>query len=179
MMMVDTIEERKKLVKEIACTSKSIRKKHRALKTSRMEEEAELEKQFKPIVEPLKQIAENIGVDEPHVTVVTPSLINESKNKRKRWSSEKNISKRINTSSASPIQTSTPLQPRELTFELSKNLLTENVFEMSRTKPSLVTSVRQTMQTSNGQEALYSLLGPLGQKYIATLLSGDKENKID
>jgi hypothetical protein len=35
------------------------------------------------------------------------------------------------------------------------------------------------MQTSDGQEALYSLLGPLGQKYIKTLLSGDKKNKID
>jgi hypothetical protein len=94
MMTVDTIEEREKLVKEIACTSKSIRKKHRALKTGRMEEKAELEKQFKPIVEPLKQIAENIWVDEPHeAMVVIPSLIHKSKNKRKRWSSEKKISK--------------------------------------------------------------------------------------
>jgi vancomycin resistance protein YoaR len=166
MMTVDTIEEREKLIKEIARTSKSIRKKYRMLKTGRMEEEAELEKQFKPIVEPLKQIAENIRVDEPHeATVVTPSLTHESKNKRKRWSSEKKISKRINTSSASPIQTSTPLQPRELMFEPSKNLLTENVFETSRTNSSLVTSVRQTIQTFDGQEALYSCtIGPTGAK---------------
>ena len=31
------------------------------------------------------------------------------------------------------------------------------------------------MQTSDGREALYSRLGPLGQEYIKTLLSGDKK----
>lgn len=178
-MTVDMIEEREKLIKEIARTSESIRKKHRMLKTGRMEEEAELERQFKPIVEPLKQIAENIGVDEPQeATLVTPSLkiTNEAKNKRKRvWSTEKKMSKRINTLSASPIQTSTPLQPRKLSFEPSKNLLTENVFET--TNPSLVTSVRQTMQED--PKALYNQMGPLGQKYIGALLSGDKQTKMD
>ena len=62
------IEERERLAKDIARTSESIRKKHRAMKTGRMVEEAELEKHFKPIVEPLKQIAENIG-DDSVVTV--------------------------------------------------------------------------------------------------------------
>jgi hypothetical protein len=41
-------------LEEIAHTSESIRKKHRALKIGRMKKEAELEKQFKPIVESLK-----------------------------------------------------------------------------------------------------------------------------
>jgi hypothetical protein len=73
-----------------------------------------LEKQFKPIVEPLKQIVENIGVDEPHeATLVTSNLIHDSKNKRKRRSSEKRISKQINTPSALPIQTSTLTSNRE------------------------------------------------------------------
>jgi hypothetical protein len=162
MMTVDTIKEREKLAKEIARTSKSIRKKYWALKTGRMEKKIDLEKHFKPIVEPLKQIAENIGSDDDSVmtdATITPNIdidvVDESsKNKRKRWSTEKKSSKRSSIPLTSPIQTSTPLQPRTLTFRPLKNLMEESVFET--TNPSLVTSVRQRMQTIDGQETLYS-----------------------
>ncbi|XP_067208173.1 uncharacterized protein [Linepithema humile] len=183
MMTLDTkdIEERERLVKEIAHTSKSIRKKHRALKTGRMVEEADLEKHFKPIVEPLKQIAENIGGDDDSVitdATVTPNFDIEVmdelnyNDKRKQLSSEKK-SKRMRSNISSPIRTSTPLQPRKLTFKSPTNLSTKSVFET--TNPSFVTSVRRTMQTSDGREALYGQLGPLGQEYIGALLSGDKK----
>ena len=182
MMMLDMkdIEERERLAKDIARTSEPIRKKHRAMKTGRMVEEAELEKHFKPIVEPLKQIAENIGDDSvimnatvtPSVDnkTVTPSVDIKLNDKRKRLSSEKK-GKRMRLSTPSPIRTSTPLQPRKLAFE-APNLSAESVFET--TDPSFVTSVKQTMQTSDGQKAL-AQLDPLGQEYITALLNGDKK----
>lgn len=51
--------DRERIVKQIAKTSDSIRKKYRALKTGKMEEDMALERHFKPIVEPLKGIVEN------------------------------------------------------------------------------------------------------------------------
>ncbi|KYN06624.1 hypothetical protein ALC62_02427, partial [Cyphomyrmex costatus] len=52
----NSIAERERTAKLIAKTRASIRKKHRALKTGIMESEIALEKRFKPIVEPLRQI---------------------------------------------------------------------------------------------------------------------------
>ncbi|KAL6256700.1 hypothetical protein P5V15_011627 [Pogonomyrmex californicus] len=62
----EEIRDREKIVKQIAKTSDSIRKKYRALKTGKMEEDIALERQFKPIVEPLIQIVENTGGEEPN-----------------------------------------------------------------------------------------------------------------
>jgi len=46
--------DREKIAREIAKTSESIRKKYRALKTGKMDEDVALERQFKPITEPLR-----------------------------------------------------------------------------------------------------------------------------
>ncbi|KYM96988.1 hypothetical protein ALC62_12366 [Cyphomyrmex costatus] len=54
----NNIAERERTAKLIAKTRASIRKKHRALKTGIMESEIALEKRFKPIVEPLRQIVD-------------------------------------------------------------------------------------------------------------------------
>ncbi|KYN38932.1 hypothetical protein ALC56_06692 [Trachymyrmex septentrionalis] len=59
MVKTKSISEREKTAKLITKTRASIRKKHRALKTGIMENEIVLEKQLKPIIEPLKQIAGN------------------------------------------------------------------------------------------------------------------------
>ncbi|KAL6256630.1 hypothetical protein P5V15_012742 [Pogonomyrmex californicus] len=48
----------------IAKTQNSIRKKYRELKTGEIEEEIALERRLKPIVQPLKRIAENTARDE-------------------------------------------------------------------------------------------------------------------
>src|SRR5215469_4571779 len=52
------LKNREKIAKEIAKTSDTIRQKYLALKTGKMEEDNALERHFKPIVEPLKQIAD-------------------------------------------------------------------------------------------------------------------------
>ncbi|EZA62151.1 hypothetical protein X777_03758 [Ooceraea biroi] len=51
------------MVKEIAKTSDSIRKKHRALKTGKMVEDAALERHFRPIIEPLQKLVDNTTDD--------------------------------------------------------------------------------------------------------------------
>ncbi|XP_070529969.1 uncharacterized protein [Cardiocondyla obscurior] len=53
------LKNREIIVKKIAQTSDSIRKKYHAIKTGKMEEDIALERHFKPIIEPLKQIVEN------------------------------------------------------------------------------------------------------------------------
>ncbi|EFN90116.1 hypothetical protein EAI_09462 [Harpegnathos saltator] len=65
------IKDREKLAKEIAKTSKLIRKKYRALKTNRMKKNVALERHFKPIIEPLKQIAAKSANVESNVDVKT------------------------------------------------------------------------------------------------------------
>lgn len=55
------VDRREKTARDIARTRASIRKKHRALKTGKMESETALETRFKPIVEPLRRIAERVG----------------------------------------------------------------------------------------------------------------------
>ncbi|KAL6268287.1 hypothetical protein P5V15_001404 [Pogonomyrmex californicus] len=57
---MNNIKDREKIAKQIAKTSDSIRKKYRALKTSKIAEDIALERHFKPIAELLKQIVENI-----------------------------------------------------------------------------------------------------------------------
>jgi len=53
------INDCERIPKQIAKTSDSIHKKYRALKVGKMEKDIALERIFKPIVEPLKQIVEN------------------------------------------------------------------------------------------------------------------------
>ncbi|KAL6268070.1 hypothetical protein P5V15_001157 [Pogonomyrmex californicus] len=62
---LDNIEDREKISKQIAKTSDLIRKKYRTLKTGKIDEDIALERHFKPIVEPLKQIVENIEESQP------------------------------------------------------------------------------------------------------------------
>ncbi|KAL6258271.1 hypothetical protein P5V15_010209 [Pogonomyrmex californicus] len=55
---MNSIKDREKIAKQIAKTSDSIRKKYRALKIGKIDEDVALERCFKPIVKLLKQIVE-------------------------------------------------------------------------------------------------------------------------
>ncbi|KAL6257784.1 hypothetical protein P5V15_011371 [Pogonomyrmex californicus] len=55
---MDNTKDREKIAKQIAKTCDSIRKKYRALKTGKIDEDVALERRFKPIVELLNQIVE-------------------------------------------------------------------------------------------------------------------------
>ncbi|KYQ56631.1 hypothetical protein ALC60_04436 [Trachymyrmex zeteki] len=56
------VREREKIAREIEKTSESIRKKHRALKTGRIEECIALDRHFKPLIESLRLFVDNSGV---------------------------------------------------------------------------------------------------------------------
>ena len=54
----------------------------------------------------------------------------------------------------------------------------EEVFKIGNDL-SLETSVRQVLSTPQGRQRLQSQLGPLGQVYVNTLLTGNARNEID
>ncbi|KYN18784.1 hypothetical protein ALC57_08898 [Trachymyrmex cornetzi] len=149
-----SIAERERTAKLIAKTRASIRKKHRALKTDILENEIALEKRFKPISEPLKQIVENTE-RENKLFKIDKVMENKQKNKQSQQQQQQ--------------------QQQVYSFELED----EEVFEEIGDDPSLETSVRQILNTPQGRNRLYSQLGRLGQIYVNTLLIGDKRNEID
>ncbi|KYN02831.1 hypothetical protein ALC62_06337 [Cyphomyrmex costatus] len=55
--------EREKIAREIERTSESIRRKHRALKTGKIDEDRALDRRFGPIVEPLRRIAGPVATE--------------------------------------------------------------------------------------------------------------------
>ncbi|KYN06761.1 hypothetical protein ALC62_02279 [Cyphomyrmex costatus] len=156
---MDSTKDHEKIAMEIAKTSDSIRKKYRALKTGKMEEEIALERHFKPITEPLKQIVENTvdsSKDPTNIETFFSEKDEESKPKRKRLNDSYDRS-------------------RELSYDHAPSV--EEVFEIAN-KP-LVTSIRHLLQTSEGQEKLHANYGPLGQRYLKAVLSGKKAVNID
>ncbi|EZA61268.1 hypothetical protein X777_13204 [Ooceraea biroi] len=66
-----TLQEREAIVEEITRARESICRKHRSLRTGRMEDEQALESHFKPIVGPLKRLVEHTINDEPDAVDVT------------------------------------------------------------------------------------------------------------
>ncbi|KYM95900.1 hypothetical protein ALC62_13452 [Cyphomyrmex costatus] len=114
----------------IAKTSDSIRKEYRALKTGKIDEDIALEKHFKPVVEPLKQMSKTL-------------LLARNLNRLRKKSTVRieDVYK-------------TPNEPLE-------------------------TLVKQSLQTRQFCEELNDQLGPLGQKYVYMLLSGDREKAIN
>ncbi|KYN31624.1 hypothetical protein ALC56_14123 [Trachymyrmex septentrionalis] len=56
------VSEREKIARAIEKTSESICKKHRALKTGRIDEGIALNRHFKPLIEPLRLFADSPGV---------------------------------------------------------------------------------------------------------------------
>ncbi|XP_077275574.1 uncharacterized protein LOC143904632 [Temnothorax americanus] len=180
----EEIRERERIANQIAKTSNSIRKKYHALKTGKMEEDIALERHFKPIIEPLRQIVENTVADkESDVSKIENETAwedEEPKLKRQRPNASFNDSVMASTPVTLKRSINVPSNLSEITKILQpllESLANEDVFET--TDDSLVTSVRQQLQTSEGRETLRDHLGPLSQKYIGAVLSGDQESGID
>ncbi|XP_070531459.1 uncharacterized protein [Cardiocondyla obscurior] len=187
------LKNREIIAKKIAQMSDSIRKKYHAMKTGKMEEDIALERHFKPIVEPLKQIVENtVGNNEVESAI--------SKNES-YFPEKKDVltPKRKRSNATSPITASTPIKsalkrshtiPSTLNetpkFAQQRNFSSrershshsiEDVFDTA--DEPLVTSIRQKLQTSEGWKTLQTHYGPLGQKYLGAVLSGKKSINID
>lgn len=199
-----TSDDREKIAREIAKTSESIRKKYRSLKTGQMEEDVALERHFKPITEPLKQLVENtINVESNEAKIEPMSMLEEKYEKKESKYGTKrsrsnisfndspitpNQSKRKRIKQLSNVATSTPIQdvvqPSQILHERSSPSVGERssppVDEIFETTPeTLVTSVQHLLQTSEGQNTLRDHFGPLGQKYVGAILSQDKNTKMD
>ena len=165
------VREREKIVRAIEKTSESIRKKHRALKTGRIEEDISLDRHFKPLIELLR-----LFVDSPDVRATTRESCDEhatSAHKRGRKEEEEQDERE---KASETFERSTTLHksndrshydvqpiastPRAKIVPTIESL--ENVFET--TEDSLATKVQNQLQTSEGREALRAGLGPSGSK---------------
>jgi len=161
-----------------------------------MEEDIALERHFKPIVEPLKQIVENtvgeksdVESDEHETFFLGEEEEEEPKPKRKRSNTlfdnsliltstpVKSMLKRSKTVPSNLSETSKILQQRKLSYEHSHAPSVEEIFEVA--DEPLVSSIQHSLQTSEGQEKLQTHYGPLGQKYLGVVLSGKKVVNID
>src|SRR5580765_2623679 len=182
-------DNHEKIGRENAKTSESIRKKYRSLKTGKMEEDVEFERQFNPITVSLKQFVENIvGVESNEVKFEPLNMSYEKKE-------SKHGTKRSNTSLNDSLITSSPnklkrkkqlsnvtstsikdVQPSQILYEKTAPSI-EEIYET--TPERLVTSVQHILQTSEGQNSLRDHLGPLAQKYVATIMSQDKNVDMD
>ena len=187
------IREREKIAKEIEKTAESIRKKHRALKAGKIEEDIATKNHFKPIIEPLQKIVDNsswraikIEPNDDDVDIET-SFAQKDTVRRNMKRNQKDISAdhalsespklmrhTLNDAIASPAMTSTPRTT--IGAAKSTNEALENVFET--TDDSFGTSVQHQMQTLEGRKVLSQHLGSLGQKYIGDFLSGNGKEKI-
>ncbi|KYN11003.1 hypothetical protein ALC57_16855, partial [Trachymyrmex cornetzi] len=176
--------KREKIVREIEKTSESIRKKHRALKTGRIEEGIALDRHFKPFIEPLRLFADNPGDratksesrDEDEASTPKRERKEEEQKEREEASETFEPPATLHKSSdrsREPI-TSTPRAKIVPTIESL-----ENVFETTEDSPATI--VQNQLQTSEGREALRANLGPLGHKYVEAVLRGaqNKESGID
>ncbi|KYN05742.1 hypothetical protein ALC62_03328 [Cyphomyrmex costatus] len=144
------LKDRERIAKQIAKTSDSIRKKYRALKTGKIDEDIALEKHFKPVVEPLKQIVENTAAGEESQPIKKEVNSTKYKNTKKRKFEEEDD-------------------------DDDDNYWMDNAWlQLTPSK-----QLKQSLQTRQFREELNNQLGPLGQKYVNMLLSGDREKAID
>ncbi|KYN08603.1 Putative nuclease HARBI1 [Cyphomyrmex costatus] len=152
---MDSDKDHEKIAMEIAKTSDSIRKKYRALKTGKMEEKIALERHFKPITEPLKQIIENTfesSKDPINIETFFSEKDEEPKPKRKRPNASYDI----------PIQASTPVK---------------SALSRSKTVPS---TLNEMSEITGSRELSYDHApSTMGQKYLKAVLSGKKAVNID
>lgn len=201
--MITTDKDREKIAREIAKTSESIRKKYRALKTGKMAEDVALERHFKPIVEPLRKIAENtIGENDdderlsPNITALKNETLSPHGAKREKEDApiSERSKKRSKSSTNESLITTPPNHAKRRRFDISSNVLPitstpttsvvqpitldNDVFETSN-NDSIVTSLRHQLQTPEGENVLRDQLGPLGQAYIGAILREDRNSSID
>ena len=154
------IGEREKTAREIARMRASIRKKHRALKTGKLEDEITLETRFKPIVEPLRRIAEHAerNVDDRNVikletTDVTPI--------KRKWKDDDSVAHRDDTD----VSMHAPIQREKIAA-------TKRLRELRRERSSSLPIVASTPTGTRN-------LSPSEQQIVGRdLFGGEKEDEV-
>jgi len=175
MNMADVCE-REKITREIKKTSESIRKKHRALRTGRIEEGIALNRHFKLLIEPLQLFVDIPGVlatkresrNEDATSIPERERKEEEEHKK---GEEAKTFKRFTTLHKSNNRSHDSVQ--SIIISCQNHIDNRVVFET--TVDSLATKVQNQLQTSEGREALRAGLGPLCQKYVETILRGAQD----
>jgi len=134
--------DREKIAIEITKTSESIRKKYRALKTGKMEVDVALERQFKPITEPLKQhVEKTVESDAPKIEPL--SLTFGEKHEEKRKESKQGIKRaRINM----------PINDSPIYSTLNRSKRRKQFSNMATVSTPLKVQPRQTMPSPSVDE---------------------------
>lgn len=163
------IDEREPVAREIARTRDAIRKKHRALKTGRIEDERALEWQFKPLVEPLHELVERIDATPTerggYVAGVKRKLFEDVETRPTPLKPKK---RRQSRPALAPL-------PIPLRFADDDAVSTP---EPSSASPGVVV-VERLSRPSEERETLLQQLGPLGRKYMSVLLNGNRAKLAD
>ncbi|KYQ46571.1 hypothetical protein ALC60_14430 [Trachymyrmex zeteki] len=137
------VREREKIARGIEKTSESIRKKHRALKTDRIEEGIALDRHFKPLIEPLRLFVDNLGERATKRESRDEDAASAPKRERKEEEQEEG------EEASETFEPSTSLHKSDRSHEPITSVPTieslENVFET--TEDSLATKVQNRLQT--------------------------------
>ncbi|KYN09369.1 hypothetical protein ALC57_18527 [Trachymyrmex cornetzi] len=186
---MDNSIDRERIAKEIAKTSDSIRKKYCALKTGKMTEDIVLERYFKPIIDPLNRFRGQSGSPLLQGSCHDGNILFGGRRgtKTQKKTTERFVRQSYISHHASEISVESKavsyalnemfeiLHPPDLSYDNVPSV--EEIFEI--TVEPLVASIRQLLQTSEGQEKLHANHGPLVQKYMEAVLNGKKAVNID
>ncbi|KYM97254.1 hypothetical protein ALC62_12068 [Cyphomyrmex costatus] len=157
--------EREKIAREIERTSESIRRKHRALKTGRIDEDRALDRRFGPIVEPLRRIAG------PVVRATkTESYAATPKRKREEEEEEEEdffVTPRTRFFDRTPI-TSTPHAPTQPSESID-----------SETTTYATLAIPDQNHSSENREKSRINMGPLSLRYVEPVLRGLNDSGMD
>ena len=162
--------ERERIARQIALTSESIRKKHRALKTGQMEEEVTLEKRLKPLIEPLRQIAGNTQSSAAKSTSMGNTFV-KKENKENYDDIDEFKTPRPRKSAVERLRM--PSTSSELSLaspEVRSSPFDEETYEHVPT----LSPMQRILHSPGTREKLLDQLGVLGRKYVGILLSNDK-----
>jgi len=165
------VREHEKIAREIEKTSESIRKKHRALKTGRIEEDIALDRHFKLIIKSLQQIVELVR------TISRQSRDNDAASKCERKEVKEEEEEEGEEASETFERSAIPCKPDDRSHDRVQPITStprakiiptieslDNVFETM--EDSLAMKVQNRLQTSRG---VANRLGSAGSKVEAVL----------
>jgi len=176
------VREHEKIAREIEKTSESIHKKHRALKTGRIEEDIALDRHFKLIIKFLQQIVELVR------TISRQSRDNDAASKCERKEVKEEEEEEEGEKASETFERSAiPCKPDDRSHDRVQPITStpsakivptieslDNVFET--TEDSLATKVQNRLQTSKG---VANCLGSAGSKVEAVLRGTRDKQKSD
>ncbi|EGI66695.1 hypothetical protein G5I_04760 [Acromyrmex echinatior] len=136
-----------------------------------VQEDIALEKHFKPIVEPLKQIVENTANDESQPIKKEVNVVKDKNIKKRKPEDNEDVHEDEDDGDDLWMDNSS----FQLTPSSKKQF--EDVYETPNEPLEML--IKESLQTRQVREELHNQLRTLGQKYVNMLLGDDREKAID